>query len=169
MKALVYTCLVILALVVQTTMFPSWSFLVVTPDLILVLTVILALLNGPKFGAIFGFLAGLGLDLMVGELIGLNALTKMLVGGLVGLGALRFYKENYIVPLISVVAATIFDRGLYLVGMLVFGLNLSGFFLVKLLLPLVLYNGVIILLLYWRIYELNKKVAVWAEQVKRAG
>jgi len=169
MAVLIYTVIIILALVIQTTIFTAWPIFVVIPDLILVLVVLFSLINGPGFGAKFGFLAGLGLDLFVGELIGLHALTKMVIGAVVGLLALRFYKENYVVPLISVLVATIADQLLSGLGMAFFGVTVPvKYLLEQILLPLLLYNGVLSLLLYVRLYYFNKKIFYWDEIFRRS-
>lgn len=169
MKVLIYTAIVILALIIQTTFFTTWSFLIVVPDLILVLVVLFSLINGPAFGAKFGFLAGLGADLLLGEMIGLNALTKMIIGTIVGLVSLRFYKENYVIPFISVVLATAADQILYALGMQLFGRSVSLVVVCEsIILPLLLYNGLLGLLLYLRLYYLNEKIFYWDELVKRA-
>ncbi|NLM69793.1 MAG: rod shape-determining protein MreD [Firmicutes bacterium] len=170
MAVLIYSLIIISALVIQTTIFTSWSLFAVVPDLILVLVVLFSLINGPIFGAKFGFAAGLALDLLVGELIGLNALTKMIIGIVVGLLALRFYKENYVIPLLCVIAATIADQLLYALGMTIFGVSVPLKLLVEqILLPLMLYNGILSLLLYVRLYYLNKKILYWDEVFRRAG
>ena len=157
-KILIYTTLVILALILQTTLFASWSFLIVVPDLILVLVVLFSLINGPTFGAKFGFFSGLGTDLLVGEMIGLGALTKMIIGITVGLLSKRFYKENYIIPFISVVIATVIDQLLYVLGMLLFGRTISLFVVLKNSFYLLVYNGILTLLLYLRLFYLNERL-----------
>ncbi|HKM16702.1 MAG: rod shape-determining protein MreD [Firmicutes bacterium] len=169
MAVLIYTAIIVVALVVQTTVFTTWPFFVVIPDLILVLVVLFSLINGPGFGAKSGFLAGLGFDLFVGELIGLHALTKMVIGFTVGLLALRFYKENYVVPLVSVLIATVADQLLYGLGMAFFGVTVPLKYLgEQVLLPLLLYNGVLCLLLYVRLYYFNKKIFYWDEIFRRS-
>ncbi|NLH30794.1 MAG: rod shape-determining protein MreD [Firmicutes bacterium] len=169
MAVLIYTIIIILALVIQTTVFAASSVFAVVPDLILVLVVLFSLINGPGFGAKFGFLAGLGLDLFVGQMIGLNAVTKMMIGAVVGLMALRFYKENYVVPLASVLVATLADQLLYGLGMAFFGVPVPvRYLLEQVLLPLLLYNGILSLLLYVRLYYFNKKIFYWDEIFRRS-
>lgn len=169
MGAFIYALILILTLVIQTTLLSTWSFLVVVPDLILVLVVLFSLINGPKFGVKFGFFGGLVLDLLFGEMIGLGALTKMIIGLVVGLGTLRFYKENYIIPLVSVVIATVVDQCLYALGMVVFGVPVPIAVIAENILPLAVYNGILGLLLYLRLYYLNQKIIYWDELVKRSG
>ena len=83
-------------MILQTTLFPAFPFLGVYPDLIVVIVIIFAIFNGPVFGAKFGLLAGLLLDILTGQLIGLGALTKMTAGIASGFVGQRFFKENYL-------------------------------------------------------------------------
>jgi len=142
----------------------------VRPDLILVLVVIFSLLNGGKFGAKFGFFAGLMLDLLVGQMIGLNAVTKMLIGASVGVLSERVFKENYFVPFICVFVATWIDQFLFLFGTVLFGETLYwNIAVTRVVLPMSLYNAVFVLLIYVRFYYLNDRIAYWDELVKRSG
>ncbi len=160
MKFFIYGGLILLSLVLQSTVFALLPFLKASPDLIVVLVCLFSLLNGPVFGAKFGFVAGLALDLLVGEMIGLNAITKGVIGISVGFLCKRFYKENYFIPFITVMLATVFDQFLYLLGMLVFGLHVPWMVAInQVILPLSIYNGIISILIYLRIYELNKGIS----------
>ena len=78
--------LLILAVVVlQTTVFSAGLRVFgVMPDLGLVLTVAVAFYIGPERGAVFGFLAGLAVDLFLSTPLGLSALSFALVAYGVG-------------------------------------------------------------------------------------
>ena len=56
----------------------------VTPDLLVVLTVFIAIREGQFTGEIAGFLLGLAFDLVSSDIIGTNALSKMLAGFIAG-------------------------------------------------------------------------------------
>jgi rod shape-determining protein MreD len=56
----------------------------VTPDIPLILVVLLALRRGPEFGCVGGFAAGLFQDAATGGLIGVQALTKAVTGFAIG-------------------------------------------------------------------------------------
>jgi len=62
----------------------------VTPDLLVVLTVFVALREGQFTGLATGFLLGLFFDLISSDIIGTNALAKMLAGFVAG----YFYNEQ---------------------------------------------------------------------------
>ena len=67
------------------TLAPALRIANVAPDIPLIIVVLLALRRGPEFGCVAGFAAGLLQDVAAGGLIGVQALTKALVG--FGLGA----------------------------------------------------------------------------------
>ena len=56
----------------------------ITPDLLVILTVFIALREGQFAGEIAGFLLGLLFDLISSDIIGTNALSKMLAGFIAG-------------------------------------------------------------------------------------
>lgn len=56
----------------------------VTPDLLVVLTVYIALREGQFTGLVTGFVLGLFFDLISSDIIGTNALAKMLAGFIAG-------------------------------------------------------------------------------------
>jgi rod shape-determining protein MreD len=56
----------------------------VTPDLLVVLTVFIALREGQFTGVIAGFLLGIMFDLISSDIVGTNALSKMLAGFIAG-------------------------------------------------------------------------------------
>ena len=72
--------MVIVALILQVAYFSFYPLGGVTPDLLLIVVIILALFNGPRHGAYWGFLAGLLQDLFSGGLFGVNIVSKLLLG-----------------------------------------------------------------------------------------
>lgn len=76
--------ILIATVILQTTLVPHLKVVSVQPDLILIVTVTYAFLEGAAFGSIIGFSGGLLQDLIVAQNIGLNALCKTIVGYLAG-------------------------------------------------------------------------------------
>ena len=72
--------------VAHATMGPALRVADVAPDIPLIVVVMLALRRGPEFGCGAGFLAGLLQDAATGGLLGVQALTKSVIG--FGVGAL---------------------------------------------------------------------------------
>ncbi len=69
----------------HATLAPALRIADVAPDIPLIVVILLALRRGSEFGCAAGFVAGLLQDVAAGGLLGVQALTKALVG--FGLGA----------------------------------------------------------------------------------
>jgi rod shape-determining protein MreD len=85
-RALVLTGIVLLAVVLQVTLFAGLSFDGVVPNLALLVVVAAALVRGPEFAAVLGFLGGLAIDLAppTHHVAGRWALALVVVGYLAG-------------------------------------------------------------------------------------
>src|SRR2546430_14279934 len=70
--------------VAHATVAPALGIGGVTPDLPLIVVVLLALRRGPEFGCAAGFAAGLLQDAAGGGLLGVQALTKAVIGFAIG-------------------------------------------------------------------------------------
>ena len=82
---------------------------------------------------------------------------------------MRFYKENYVRAAGQCPSSTLADQLLYGLGMAFFGVPVPvRYLLEQVLLPLLLYNGILSLLLYVRLYYFNKKIFYWDEIFRRS-
>src|SRR5574342_58878 len=126
----------------QSSVVPSWSVGGVTPDLPLILTVMIALRRGPKVGCLVGFAAGLLQDATGGGLLGVQALCRALVGFAIGLLPGRLWVDHPLVQIPGVVLLTVAE-GLARFGLLqLFHFPASiGELLLHVILPQALYNG----------------------------
>jgi len=86
--------------VAHATLGPSLRIADVAPDIPLIVVVMLALRRGPEFGVGAGFLAGLLQDAATGGLLGVQALTKAVIGFSIGAigGRLRVSQPLVQVP-----------------------------------------------------------------------
>ena len=86
--------------IAHATLTPTLRVAGVSPDLPLILVVLLALRRGPEFGCLAGFATGLLQDAASGGLIGIQALTKGMVGFVIGAlgGRLRVTQPLVQVP-----------------------------------------------------------------------
>jgi len=85
-RALALTAVLLLAVVVQVAVFSAFSFEGVVPNLVLLVVVAAALVRGPEFAAVLGFLGGLAVDLAppADHIAGRWALALVVVGYLAG-------------------------------------------------------------------------------------
>jgi len=91
-QALVYLGLAVLLSLTHLLGVRYMSIGSVTPDLLLILVVWLAISNGQMTGLIGGFVIGLVMDGITGDVPGTNALSKTIVGFTAGF----FFNENKI-------------------------------------------------------------------------
>ena len=93
--------------VAHATLTPLVTIAGVTPDVPLIMVVLLALRRGPEFGAFTGFVTGLMQDLAGGGLIGVQALTKSVIGFGIGVAGGRLRVSQPLVQVPGLVVLTI--------------------------------------------------------------
>jgi rod shape-determining protein MreD len=129
---------------VQTTFAPALRIGNVTPDIPLILVVLLALRRGPEVGCLSGFVTGLLQDAAAGGFIGAQALTKALVGFSIGQVGGRLWVRE---PLVQVPGLVLLSLAEGLARFLILQLfHFSGAFgdlMLYIVLPQSIYNGFI--------------------------
>jgi rod shape-determining protein MreD len=105
-RTLAWAAVVLTALVLQSTVFAQIKLADAKPDLVYLVTIVLAFLEGPAAGAIAGFFGGMAEDFLLDQPKGISALTLTLVGYAVG--ALRQFvvTPSPVLPVLVVGAAT---------------------------------------------------------------
>ena len=88
-RAVSLTVVIVTALLLQTTVFADVKLLGVRPELMYLVTIVFAMLEGPSSGAVAGFAGGMAQDFLLDAPKGITALTLTLVGYAVG--SLRQY------------------------------------------------------------------------------
>jgi rod shape-determining protein MreD len=151
----------ILSVVIQATWFAQLNLPAqVKPDLVMVAVISYALLKGPYIGTNLGLLAGFLMDLVSGNIIGGGVLTKMLAGFAAGMLEKTIFKDNLLVPAITVFLGTIFFESLNLVIYLSFGANLSFFnMLLHTILPMAFYNAILAPVIYQLLYTMERLIS----------
>jgi rod shape-determining protein MreD len=91
----------------HVTLGPALRIGDVTPDIPLIVVVLLALRRGPEFGCAAGFAAGLLQDAASGGLIGVQALTKAVIGFGVGAAGARLSVRQPLVQVPGLVVLTV--------------------------------------------------------------
>jgi rod shape-determining protein MreD len=126
----------------QATVAPALRIADVAPDIPLIMVVLLALRRGPEVGCGAGFVAGLLQDVAAGGLIGVQALTKALVGFGLGTAAGRLRVTQPLVQVPGLVLLTMAEA-LVRFGLLkLFRFPAPfGEMMVYVVLPQAVYNG----------------------------
>lgn len=103
------------AAVLQRGLFSQLRVADVAVDVLLLLAISAGMMLGPERGAIFGFFAGLTLDLLVQTPLGLSALVYCLVGYGTGLMQGTVLRANRFWPLVLVAGSSVGAIALYAV------------------------------------------------------
>lgn len=140
---LVVPLLVIVA-VLQTTLVPHLAIWGVFADLPLLVVVSWSLLRGAREGVIWGFVAGLVVDLLSGAPFGAATLSLIAVGFLSGLGEATVFRTHVALPLVAVFLATILYDLLFLLIVQISGQAVSWLdSLFRVVLPSAVLNAVL--------------------------
>jgi rod shape-determining protein MreD len=126
----------------QATLAPALRIADVAPDIPLIMVVLLALRRGPEFGCVAGFAAGLLQDVAAGGLIGVQALTKALVGFGIGAAGGRLRVTQPLVQVPGLVILTIAEALARFALLQLFRFPAPfGELMTYVVLPQALYNG----------------------------
>ncbi|MEA2499583.1 MAG: hypothetical protein QOH26_1988 [Actinomycetota bacterium] len=109
-----FTAVLVAALAIQSTLLTKVTLFGVIPQLVFVVVVVIAYLEGERVGLCVGFAAGLLLDFQLPEsILGLTALVYTLVG--YGVGIVRHYIPSSSVwtPVFGVALASAVAEGSY--------------------------------------------------------
>ena len=119
-RKLILAVLILLAFVLQGTVFQTLSIASIVPNLLLILTVSFGFMRGKKEGMFVGFFCGLLIDIFYGSMIGFYALIYMYIGFCNGFLYKIFFDEDVKVPMVLVAGSDI------AYGVLVYGLQLCS-------------------------------------------
>lgn len=138
------------ALLLQSTVFSQIRLLGVKPELMYLVTIVIAILEGPQEGAIVGFAGGMAQDFMLNEPgKGITALTLTLLGYTMGLARQYIVSPSPLLPTALVAAGTAAGTAFYqLVATLLGQLDEPLGYAIKVSLLTAVYGAVLTPILY---------------------
>lgn len=140
---------ILLAFLLQTTIFKVIALADVVPNLILVVTISYAYLRGRTSGIVIGFICGIMLDMMYGSVIGLYAFIFMTIGFVVGFCQKLYFTDSLLLPLVLIaVSDLVYCFYYYITEFLMRGRLHFIFYFVHEFLPEILYTTLAGILLY---------------------
>lgn len=148
-RVIAITAIVITAALLQSTVFAQLRLLGVRPELLFLVTIVIAMLEGPAEGAVVGFVCGLTQDMLLNQPKGITALTLTLLGYAVGMARQYIVSPSPLVPTIVVAVATALGMAFYeVVSVLLGQFEATLTYAVKVALLAALYNAVLTPILY---------------------
>ena len=143
-RVLALAAIIITAVLLQSTVFSQLRLLGVRPELLYLVTILVALQEGPNEGALVGFTAGLAQDMFLDQPKGITALTLTLLGYTGGMARQYIVSPSPLVPTIVVAIATALGVAFYeIVTFLLGQFEASITYAVKVALLTALYNAIL--------------------------
>ncbi|HEV8087853.1 MAG TPA: rod shape-determining protein MreD [Actinomycetota bacterium] len=143
-RVLALIAVIVTAILLQSTVFSQLRLLGVRPELLYLVTILIALQEGPNEGAIVGFTCGLAQDMLLDQPMGITALTLTLLGYAVGMARQYIVSPSPLVPTIVVAISTALGVAFYEIVTFLLGQFEAGFtYAVKVALLTALYNAVL--------------------------
>ena len=105
-RTLSLAAVIITALLLQTTIFADVRLLGAKPELMYLVTIVVAILEGPDSGAIAGFAGGMSQDFLLDHPKGITALALTLLGYTMGLLRQYIVSPSPILPVFLVAGGT---------------------------------------------------------------
>jgi len=120
LRVLVVTAMISLAVALQVAFFPYLSYDGVVPNIALLIVVAAALVRGPEFAAVIGFLSGLAIDLAppADHVAGRWALALVVVGYLAG-RVRHDARTSAIAAIVTVAASSFIGTSIFVLSGLV--------------------------------------------------
>lgn len=163
-RALITAILIILLFACQISVFGHLDLVGPTPNLMMILCVSFAMLQGSRRGMITGFFCGLITDAFTTGPVGFYALLYLYTGYFSGRVYRKFYPENLMIPLgMIALCDALFNVVCYIVLYLTRARYNVLFYLFRVILPETLYTLIAALLLYPFILWLN----TWLEDMEQ--
>lgn len=149
--------IVILAFILQNTVFTTLSMNGVKPNLLLIITVFFGFAAGLNNGMITGFSCGLLCDIFFGSYIGIYSFIFMLAGAFGGAMAKVFYQDDVIFPYLTIALTDgLFGLVYYVFMFLVRGRFVFGDYMKSVIIPEILYTLILSFVCLPFLYRCNK-------------
>jgi rod shape-determining protein MreD len=154
----VYLVVPLLAVVaiLQATILPHLTVWGVFPDLPLLVVVSWSLLRGVREGVVWGFIAGVAVDLLSGAPFGAATLPAIAVCLLAGLGQTTVFGAHVALPMLAMFLATILYDLLFLLVVSISGQAVIWLdSLLRIILPAAALNALLTPLAFWSMRKLS--------------
>lgn len=151
---------IIILYVLQTTVFASYLDIGnISPNLILMFACIVGFMRGRRSGMLTGFFGGMLVDIMNGGVVGFTPLVYLLAGYFNGFFHKEYSKEQMLLP-IGLVALCTFAYGIlfYFFNFLFRNRLNLGYYIVKIIIPEMVYTVVVTIFAYILVYYINRKL-----------
>ena len=140
---------VIICFLLQSTVFNSFSFGGIIPNLMIVVTASYGFMRGRKSGLLVGFFSGLLMDIFFGDILGFYALIYMYIGYLNGIFRKMFYPEDIKLPIALIVGSDFLcNFVIYVLTFFLQGRFQFSYYFLNIIIPEMVYTIIVTCVLY---------------------
>ncbi len=151
-KVVINVCLVLSIFIIyflQSDFFSWFNIAGIMPNLFIIFALFVGLFSTRTLGAIYGVASGLILDLLLNNIIGINAICLGTIGFLAGIFDKNFSKDNRMIIILMVFITTIiFEVLKYLIRYIFIDINIEIIYFIEILAIEVLFNVLITIIIY---------------------
>ena len=159
LRKVIVTLFVLICFILQCSVFGSFAFAGIIPNLMIVLTSAFGFMRGEKEGLVIGFFCGLLCDVFFGSFLGFYALVLMYIGYLNGKFSKIFYPEDIKLPIALIIVSDLSYGVLcYFLMFLLRGRFQFVYYFTHVILPEAIYTIVVTIFLYPIILSVNEKL-----------
>jgi len=165
-KVIIHVSLIILFIIIyllQVTFFNTFTISGVMPNIFIILILYIGLYMGRSMGIIYGIIYGILIDIWIGNNIGITSTCLAIIGLLGGIFDKNFSKDSRITMLIMGIMCTIiYELLMYFLRYVFIGINVEIVEFLKILVIEVIYNTLLVIILYPLIkltgYEIENEI-----------
>lgn len=158
-RKIVVILTILISFLLQSTVFQVLSLGSISPNLMIILVSSFGFMRGKKEGMWVGFFCGLLEDIFYGRLLGMHALIYMYIGYANGYFNHIFYGEDIKLPICLISASELaYGLGTYVIMFVMRSRFAFDYYLIKIILPELVYTIILTLIFYRLIYGVNKRL-----------
>lgn len=151
-KVLIHISLIITFIIIyllQTIFFSNFTIAGIMPNIFVILMLFIGLYMGRTMGVIYGIIYGIFIDFWIGKNLGFTSVSLAVVGLMCGFFDKTLSKDSRItVLLMGIISTIIYEIVLYTMQFMFLKINLEVFNFIKILFVEVIYNMLIIIIIY---------------------
>lgn len=151
-KFLIYILLFIAFVIIyllQSIFFSHFTIAGIMPNLFVIFMLFIGLYMGRTMGAIYGIICGIFIDIWIGKSLGITSVMLAIIGVISGLFDKTLSKDSRITVLLMGITCTIiYEVMLCAIQYVIIGTNVETIAFLKILVIEVIYNALLIIILY---------------------
>ncbi len=158
-RIVVTAVIVVVAYLLQCTVFTSLEIAGIKPNLMLIVTASFGFMRGPREGMFVGFASGLLIDIQYGDMIGFYALIYLITGYVNGLFEQIYFDEDIKLPLFLIAASDlVYGLAVYFLTFLLRSDFDFLYYLNRIIVPEAIYTIAVTLIIYPLLLFINHKL-----------